>query len=230
MSSEGQVTLLVCGNCGSQLSGISSDAIFFCSNCGSCWMAEEGLSRLKAIICGGSETESIHLPFWEVRATIRVLNRVTRVASVKSFSSGPRYFDPHFESGLMSTWRDSEGKSLIFPAFATGRILSTGVLLDRNPPSMNEIVDMDYPAVVGGTIIMSDAIELARGIAVGIEVAGEDFLAKVEIDFKPLACRLVALPCMPGKAGLTIADSGVGILYSSMPDWEEIREWHHSSP
>ncbi len=225
MSSEGSVILLSCDNCGSELSGLPSDTIFFCSNCGKCWVSDDGLSRVEALISAGGAKGSIHLPFWEVKASVEVRNRVTRMENKRTCSDGPRYFTSHHERGLSSTWREVEGKSIILPAFATTRVLSTGVLLDGSRPSLLPITDMDFPLVAGGTTTIADAMELARGVAVGIEVAGSDYLAMVDIDFQPSGCRLLALPCLPGSISLMISDSGVAIPFSSMPDWDEICTW-----
>ena len=226
MSYEEHVLLLSCRNCGSGLSGLTSDTIFLCTNCGRCWVSDEGLSEVEAIVCRDDSDDAIHLPFWEIKASVGVKERITRMQSWTSPQEGPRFFTRHSERGLQSTWREVEGKSILLPAFSTSRTLSTGVRLDRNPPVLEEVADMDFPSVVGGSTTIADAIGLARGVAVGIEVDADDYLAMVDIDFTPFGCRLAVLPCYPRGISLVIADTGVGVPCSSIEDWQAICRWH----
>ncbi len=226
MPSDKHVLLLSCGNCGSGLEGLSSDTIFLCTNCGRCWVSDEGLTEVEAIICRDDSDDAIHLPFWEIKASVRVRERITRMQNWTSPLEGPRFFALHSERGLQSTWRDIEGKSILLPAFSTSRTLSTGVSLDRNPPVLEEVDDMEFPSVIGGATTIADAIGLARGVALGIEVAADDYLAMVDIDFTPLGCRLVVLPCYPRGISLAVADTGVGVQCSSIEDWKDICRWH----
>jgi hypothetical protein len=226
MPFEKHVLLLSCGNCGSRLGGLQSDTIFLCANCGRCWVSDEGLSEVESVVFRDASDDAINLPFWEIKANVHIRERITRMESCSSPQEGPRFFAPHSERGLQSTWRDIEGKSILLPAFSSSRTLSTGVSLDRNPPVLAEVDDMEFPSVIGGATTIADAIELARGVAVGIEVAADDFLAMVDIDFTPFGCRLIALPCHPRDSSLMIADTGVRVPCSSIEDWADICRWH----
>ena len=150
MSSEKHVLLLSCGNCGSGLGGLPSDTLFLCANCGRCWVSDEGLTEVKAIVCRDDSDDAIHLPFWEIKASVQVRDRITRMQSWTSPLEGPRFFVRHSERGLQSTWRDMEGKSILLPAFSTSRTLSTGVRLDRNPPSSRKWTIWSFPRSSAG--------------------------------------------------------------------------------
>jgi hypothetical protein len=226
MPSEGHVLLLKCGNCGAGLSGLQSDTIFLCGNCGRAWVSDEQLSEVEVLVCRSGAPDAIHLPFWEIKASVRVKERVTRMISWSSPLEGPRYFSRHSERGMQTSWRDTEGKSIILPAFSTSRTLSVGVGLDSSPPELVAVDDMDFPEAVGGTTTIADAVGLARGVAVGIEVAADDYLAMVDLDFTPLGCRLLVLPCFQRRMALTVADTGVGLPCAAIEDWDDICVWY----
>jgi hypothetical protein len=229
MSSEGHVLLLRCGNCGNELSGLSTDTIFLCTGCGRAWVCDESLSEVEVLVGRDLTGGAVHMPFWEIRADVRVRERIGRMQSWRSPLEGPRYFARHGERGLRTTWKDAEGKALVLPAFTTTRTLTVGVGLNGKPPVPEPVDDMEFPACVGGSTTISDAIGLARGVAVGIEVAADDYLAMVDIDFTPYSCRLLVLPCYQVRSALTVADTGVVMPCGTVEDWDAILAWHGAS-
>ena len=89
-NNHSELTLLRCGNCGSDLEGLPTDVIFYCQECGKCWILEEKLSPVKIEFLRTGGPETVFLPFWKVDASVSILNRITRMESSMSPLEGSR--------------------------------------------------------------------------------------------------------------------------------------------
>ncbi|MBN2586978.1 MAG: hypothetical protein JXA64_02435 [Candidatus Fermentibacteraceae bacterium] len=212
---------LRCRNCGDDLDGLSGDVIFYCGNCGRCWLFGEGFSpvRIEFLRPGGPGT--LFLPFWKVDVTVSVYQRISRRESSSSIVEGFREYSGR-ERGLSENEPETRRDRFIFPAFSTSLVLSTGVRMHREnflPDKMEHGIPLK---VVGGSVNLSDAKALARGVAVGVEVNRNDFLACVDLDIQVVSADVYAIGCMPEEHVFRINGSDIGLPLSAVRDSDEI--------
>jgi len=216
-----ELTLLRCSSCGSDLSGLSTDVIFYCPECGRCWISGERLSpvSIEFVRVGGSG--SILLPFWKVDASVIIRNRISRKRSSASAVGRSREFSGS-ESGLTESDSGSRSVRFIFPAFSTNLVLSTGVRMHRENFLPDKVEHGKRFRVIGGSIGMDDAAILARAVAVGIEVNRTDYLASVDLEIEVHSAGIYAIGCMPEENVFKINGSEIGILFAAINDSDEI--------
>ncbi|MCK4806486.1 MAG: hypothetical protein KAT09_02505 [Candidatus Aegiribacteria sp.] len=221
-----KLTLLRCSNCGSDLSGLSTDVIFYCSECGRCWISGERLSpvSIEFLRIGGSD--SIFLPFWKVDASVNILNRVSRKRSSSLVTGVSREFTGR-ERGLTESDSGSRQVRFIFPAFSTNLVLSTGVRMHRENFLPEKVEDGKRFMVIGGSVGMDDAALLTRAVAVGVEVNRTDYLASVDLEIEVHSAGIYAIGCTPGKNVFRINGSEIGILFAAVNDSDEILKKNH---
>ncbi len=212
---------LRCRNCGDDLAGLSSDVIFYCGNCGRCWLFGEGFSpvRIEFLRPGGPGT--LFLPFWKVDVIVSIYQRVSRRESSSSIVEGFREFTGK-ERGLSENDPETRRDRLIFPAFATSLVLSTGVRIHREnflPEKMEHGTPLK---VIGGSVGLPDAKALAMGVAVGVEVNRKDFLACVDLDIQVVSADVYAIGCTPEDQVLRINGSEIGLPLSAVRDSDGI--------
>ena len=224
MSETSGVVLLRCGECLHELSGLSDDAVFLCGNCGTAWLAEDdGLSRIAVSLWGVPDARSVFLPFWRVEADVTVHQRTTRRRRVSTPATAPREYNPAAERGLRSEGGRRVLRGYLIPAVVNRRALSVGVALRSRRPDL-EPYDDRVPVMVGGSVDAEDAVEMARAIAVGEEVARTDFLASLDLDLEPMDIDLMGIACTAGSSGFEIPGTGVVLRYSDTEDYAAILE------
>jgi hypothetical protein len=216
-----ELTLLRCSNCGSDLGGLSTDVIFYCSVCGRCWISDERLSPIDIEFMRFGGSDSIFLPFWKVDASVNLLNRVSRKRSSSLVSGVSRGFTGR-ERGLTESDSGSRKVRFIFPAFSTSLILSTGVKMHRENFLPEKVEHGKRSCVIGGSVGKDDAALLARAVAVGVEVNRTDYLASVDLEIEVHSASIYAIGCTPQKNVLRINGSEIGILIAAVNDCDEI--------
>ncbi len=216
-----ELTLLRCSNCGSDLGGLSTDVIFYCSECGRCWISGERLSPVSIEFVRPGGPDSILLPFWKIDATVTILNRISRKKSSASAAGRPRVFTGS-ERGLTESDSGSRLVRFIFPAFSTSLILSTGVRMHSENFLPEKTEHGKRFRVIGGSVGRDDAVLLTRAVAVGVEVNRSDFLASVDLEIAVSSAGIYAIGCTPEKNVLKINGSEIGILYAAINDSDEI--------
>ncbi len=226
-----RITRLICGHCGSTLSGLGLDKLFFCSNCSKGWaLGDTGLEPL-TVQCRASTEAYLPLPFWMVRATVHVLKRTVRnefTATMLTFSS--RYEDDVLAAKKTETGGQADKRTFLFPAFPVDGLPGIGVSLSEHIHDLPEKLDVEeaQPDVCGGLISLRDAAVLARCVAVGQETAKADWLAEIEIVLSSVKSQLVILPCSQEVEKVVVAETGVSFFRRSVQSWDEIVDYHSS--
>lgn len=224
-----RITRLVCGHCGSILSGLGQDKLFFCSNCGKGWsLGEKGLEPMR-VQCRASADSNFPLPFWMVKATVHVLKRTVRnkfTATILRFSS--RYEDDVLSSKKSETGGQSDRRIFLFPAFPVDGLPGAGVNLSKHISDLPDEIGVGdtLPDICGGSVSPLDASVLAKSVAVGQEAEKADWLAEIEIVLSSVKSVLIILPCILEVEKVAIAETGVSFFRRSVPDWDEIVDYH----
>ncbi len=224
-----RITRLVCSNCGSILSGLGQDRLFFCSNCGSGWSTgEKGLEPLE-IQCRATADSSLPLPFWMVRATVHVLKRTIR----NEFTTTILRFGSKYEEDVLSAKKSETGgqadkRTFLFPAFPVDGLPGIGVSLSEHAAGLPPEIEAgnSLPDICGGSISPTDAAVLARCVAVGQETAKADWIAEIEIVLSSVKSAIIILPCSLEVEKVFIADTGVSFFRRSTPDWDGIVDYY----
>lgn len=224
-----RITRLVCGHCGSILSGLGQDKLFFCSNCGKGWsLGEKGLEPM-LVQCRASADSNLPLPFWMVKATVHVLKRTVRnkfTATMLRF--GSRYEDDVLSSKKSETGGQSDRRIFLFPAFHVDGLPGVGVNLSEHIHDLPDEIGVGdtLPDICGGSVSSLDASVLAKSVAVGQEAEKADWLAEIEIVLSSVKSVLIILPCILEVEKVAIAETGVSFFRRSVPDWDEIVDYH----
>ncbi|MCK5786168.1 MAG: hypothetical protein KAH54_06385 [Candidatus Sabulitectum sp.] len=224
-----RITRLVCGHCGSVLSGLGQDKLFFCSNCGDGWsLGKKGLEAVN-VECRASADSQLPLPFWMVRATVHVLKRTVR----NEFTSTMLRFGSRYEEDVLSakkaeTGGQSDRRTLLFPAFPVDGLPGIGVSLSQHVNDLPQAIgpEESLPDMCGGSISPVDAEVLAKCVAVGQETEKADWLAEIEIVLSSVESSLIILPCNLEVEKVVIAETGVAFFRRSTPGWTEIVDYH----
>jgi hypothetical protein len=224
-----KITKLVCGHCGTALSGLGQDKLFFCSNCGKGWVLDAGGLEPVQVQCRASSSSRLPLPFWMVSAAVHVLKRTVRnefTSTIVRF--GSRYEEEVLAAKKNETGGFSERRTFLFPAFPVDGLPGTGVALsDKIHELPDELKQGDsLPDICGGSISKADAAVLARSVAVGQETEKADWLAEIEIVLSSVRSTLVILPCSVEVEKVIIAETGVSFFRRSVPDWDGIMDYH----
>ncbi|OPL18932.1 MAG: hypothetical protein AVO35_03105 [Candidatus Aegiribacteria sp. MLS_C] len=223
-STEGAVLVqLRCRNCGSDLEGLPTDVIFYCSNCGRCWIFDEGISPVRVQFLRDHGPGTVFLPFWKVDAVVSIYQRISREGSSSSIIEGFRQFTG-MERGLTENQPETRRDRFIFPAFATSLVLSTGVRMHGENFLPERQEHGRTLKVRGGSVGLRDAVSLARGVAVGVEVSRADFLACVDLDMEVGAADIYAVGCTREGHVLRINGSDTALPLSAVRDREGILE------
>ena len=217
-----KLTLLRCSNCGNDLGGLSTDIIFYCSECGNCWISgEERLMPVSIEFVGTGDPGSVFLPFWKVDASVNVRSRISRRESSTSGVNGFREFTGR-ERCLTGSGAESHKDRFIFPAFSTSLVLSTGVKMHGENFLPEKVESEKRFKVVGGSVGRDDAVSLARGVAVGVEVSRADFLASVDLEIEVHAASIYAIGCTPKEHVFRVNGSEIMIPYTAVKDSDAI--------
>jgi len=220
-NSLSKLTLLRCSNCGSDLRGLSSDVIFYCTECGRCWISGERFNPVTIEFVRADDSGSVILPFWRIDASVNILSRHSRMESSMSVVEGFREFTGR-ERGLTESDTGIHRDRFIFPAFSTNLVLSTGVRMHLENFLPDSPEQGKRYTISGGSVGMDDAVLLARGVAVGVEVSRSDYLASVDLDIEVHATGIYAVGCTPEKHAFRINGSKIGIPYAAVPDSDDI--------
>lgn len=224
-----RITRLVCRDCGSVLSGLGQDQVFFCSNCGKGWsLGENGLEAMQ-VQCRASADSHLPLPFWMVTATVHVLKRTVRnefTATILRF--GSRYEEDVLSAKKRETGGQSDRRTFLFPAFSLDGLPGIGVNLSKHIADLPDIIGAEekLPDICGGSISAADVVVLARCVAVGQEAEKADWLAEIEIVLSSVKSVLIILPCTPEVEMVAIAETGVSFFRRSAPGWDGIVDYH----
>jgi len=221
------VLLMRCPGCGNDLHGLPSDCIFLCTSCGTCLVVGETMTRVP-VEFSRSAGDSLFLPFWKVEATVSIPRRVSRPPESMSTVEGPRLFDGS-ERRLTEVSIPPARCRIVFPAFATDQALRAGVALQDAPLRAEPPEAGSIPPVVGGSIGLEDVDPLARGVAVGVQVAARDRLAMMEVDLTVHSATVLALGCRIEKSFLLFAGGALTMPIASVTDLEAVRT-HLRSP
>ncbi len=224
-----RITRLVCSNCGSILSGLGRDRLFFCSNCGSGWSnGDKGLEPLE-IQCRASADSSLPLPFWMVKATTHVLKRTVR----NEFTTTMLRFGSSYEEDVLAKKKSETGglaekRTFLFPAFPVDGLPGIGVNLSEHISNLPPVVESgnSLPDICGGSISPMDAAVLARCVAVGQETEKADWIAEIEIVLSSVKTAIVILPCFLEVEKVFIAETGVAFFRRSTPEWDGIVDYY----
>ena len=215
------ITVLRCPDCGNNLDGLSTDTIFFCTECGKCLLSGDELVPVEIEFSRIDDSGTVLLPFWKVDASVDILRRITRsrsrttlIASYREFREGNL---DHVES-----FKASGRNLIIFPAFSTSLVLSTGVKLDEVEFSQEPLQHGKYPPIVGGNVGLEDVSKLATGVAVGIEVSKSDYLAFIDLDIEVHSVKVLAIGCTPQESVFIINGTSINIPFSAVKDADDI--------
>ena len=224
-STDGTVLVqLRCRNCGNDLCGLPNDVVFYCGNCERCWVFREGFEpmRIEFLRSGGPET--LFLPFWKVDGVVSIYQRISRNESSSSIIEGFREFTG-MERGLSENRPETRKDRLIFPAFTTSLVLSTGVRI-HGENFLPEKMEHGSPRkVVGGSVGVQDALTLARGVAVGIEVNRKDFLACVDLQIEITSTCIYAIGSTFDGQTFRLNGSDIALPASAVRDAEGILDF-----
>lgn len=217
--------VLNCPECGNGLAGLQIDRIFLCTSCGACWIVENGLTRVP-ISLSGCDDGSLPMPCWKVEAIVTVHRRVSRPLSATTVFEGPRVFDGT-ERTLTESSAPPARMTLIFPAFASGQVLRAGVAF-HGMELREEPVRTDLPItpMVGGSVGREDTGALARGVAVGLQIAARDSLAMVELELEVISTAVIAVGAVVSGSHLRFGDGELKLPFPAVTDIEAIRGYH----
>ena len=224
-----RITRLVCRYCGSILSGLGQDQVFFCSNCGKGWsLGKKGLEPIQ-VQCRASADSHLPLPFWMVKATVHVLKRTVRnefTATMLKF--GSRYEEDVLSAKKRETGGQSDRRTFLFPAFSLDGLPGIGVNLSKHIADLPDIIgaEENLPDICGGSISAVDALVLARCVAVGQEAEKADWLAEIDIALSSVKSALIILPCIMEVEMVSVADTGVSFFRRSAPGWDGMVDYH----
>ncbi|MCK4505930.1 MAG: hypothetical protein KAW14_09950 [Candidatus Aegiribacteria sp.] len=215
------ITVLRCPDCGNDLDGLSTDIIFFCTECGKCLVSGDKLAPVEVEFTRHDDSGTILLPFWKVDATIDILSRITREESRNIPIAGKRKFQGgNFD--LVESFIASRRDLIIFPAFSTSLVLSTGVKLNEEEFSQEPLQYGQYTPMIGGNVGLEDVSKLASGVAVGIEVCKSDYLAFIDLDIKVHSAKVLAIGCKPLESAFQINGTNINIPFAAVRDSDDI--------
>lgn len=226
-----RITRLVCENCGAGLSGLNSDVLFLCTNCGVAWSTTgAGLEEISVQYRTDSDSK-LPLPFWLVKANVHVLKRTVRnefTATMLKLAS--RYDEKTLPGKTRESGSSSDRRTFLFPAFPIKGLPGLGVDLSKQIGKLPKKIDEinKFPNVCGGSISSIDAAILAKCIAVGQETEKADWLAEIEIVVSSVKSELVILPCKQEVEKVIINGTGLAFFRRSVPYWNEILNYHGS--
>ena len=215
------ITVLRCPDCGNDLDGLSTDIIFFCTNCGRCLVSGDKLAPVEIEFTRTSDPGTILLPFWKVDATVEILSRITRMESRTTPIAGYREFHGG-NLDLVESFKASRRDLIIFPAFSTSLVLSTGVKLNEEEFSQEPQEYCKYQPVIGGNIGLEDVSKLAGGVAVGIEVSKSDYLAFIDLDIEVHSAKVLAIGCTLSENAFRINGTIINIPFTAVKDADDI--------
>ena len=186
---------LDCPACGSAMRGDPHDVLFFCGHCGSGALLEEvGLTTVAstALLPAPGRHARSWKPAWVIESEVAVDERIR--------SDGRRTQGRH------------EDRTFVIPAFPLP--LEDLIRLARAlSGSIGTTGEVPREPIRGGTLTLEDALTLCRHIVVGDEVRRSDMLASVQVDVRPAAQRLAAIPFEEGRGGLACAVTGVAVRH-----------------
>lgn len=215
------ITVLRCPDCGNDLDGLSTDIIFFCTECGRCLVSGDKLAPVEIEFTRHDSSGTVLLPFWKVDATVDILSRISRMESRNIPTAGRREFHGG-NLNLVESFRAPRRDLIIFPAFSTSLVLSTGVKLNKEEFSQEPLQHGKYPPMIGGSIGLEDVSKLASGVAVGIEVCKSDYLAFVDLDIEVHSTKVLAIGCTPSANAFRINGTSINIPFSAVKDADNI--------
>ncbi|MCK4671121.1 MAG: hypothetical protein KAT47_01175 [Candidatus Aegiribacteria sp.] len=215
------ITVLRCPGCGNDLDGLSTDIIFFCTECGRCLVSGDKLAPVEIEFTRHDDSGTILLPFWKVDATVDILSRITRSESRAIPIAGKREFHGG-NLDLVESFIASRRDLIIFPAFSTSLVLSTGVKLNEEEFSQEPLQHGKYPPMIGGNVGLEDASKLASGVAVGIEVWKSDYLAFIDLDIEVHSAKVLAIGCTPSESAFRINGTNIDIPFEAVKDADDI--------
>ncbi len=215
------VTVLRCPDCGNDLDGLSTDVIFFCTECGRCLVSGDKLAPVEIEFTRYDDSGTILLPFWKVDATVDILRRISRSESRTVPIAGQRDFHGG-NLDLVESFKAIRRDLIIFPAFSTSLVLSTGVLLSEEEFSQEPLQQGKYPPMTGGSIGLEDVSKLASGVAVGIEVCKSDYLAFIDLDIDVHSAKVLAIGCTPSESTFRMNGTNINIPFTSVNDADDI--------
>lgn len=224
-----RVTRLVCGNCGNLLSGLGSDKLFFCSNCGAGWSSSENGLESIDVQCRAPAYSSLPLLFWMVKASVHILKRTVRNEFTATILKlGTRYDRSVLNGKSHETGGQSEKRVFLFPAFPVDGLPGIGVNLSVHADDLPNIIESSQalPDVCAGSISLPDAAVLARCVAVGQETEKSDWIAEIEIVLSQVKTTLVILPCTQEVEKVLVAQTGVSFFRRAVPGWEQMVDYH----
>lgn len=210
-----------CRNCGNDLEGLPTDVIYYCCNCGRCWVLEQEFRPLRIDFMRMEGEGTVLLPFWKVDVTVSIYQRMSRRESSPTMVRGFREFTGK-ERGLSDHEPETRRDRLIFPAFSTSLVLSTGVRMHSENFLPERLDHGSSVRVFGGSVGMEDARTLARGVAVGVEVDRKDFLACVDLDVEVNSADIYAVGCTQEEHLMRINGSRITLPFSAVRDCVEI--------
>lgn len=218
------ITVLRCPDCGNDLNGLSTDVIFFCNECGRCLVSGDKLVAAEIEFTRFSDPGTILLPFWKLDADIEIFRRISRVESRTTPIAGQREFQEgkpdHVESA-----KESRRELIIFPAFSTSLILSTGVKLHEEEFRLETVQHGKYSPIIGGSVSPSDISKIAHGVAVGIEVGRSDYLAYIDLIVEVVSSKILAIGCTPKEHAFRINGTNIEIPFAAVKDADDILQF-----
>ena len=224
-----RITKLVCKNCASSLSGLKSDVLFLCSNCGAAWSASgAGLEKI-SVQYRTDKDSKLPIPFWLVNASVHVLKRTVRNEFTSTILTlGSRYDKDTLPGKTRESGSSSDKRTFLFPAFPIKGLPGIGVDLSKKISDLPKKLDKadSFPDVCGGSISALDAAVLSKCVAVGQETEKADWLAEIEIVVSSVKSELVILSCKQEVEKVVIAGTGLAFFRRSVPVWNEILNYH----
>ena len=215
------ITVLRCPDCGNDLNGLSTDIIFFCNECGRCLVSGDKLAPVEIEFTRCNDSGTILLPFWKVDATVEIFRRISRVESRTTHITGQREFQEGKPDHVESS-KESRQELIIFPAFSTSLVLSTGVRLHEEEFLLEPLQYGKYPPITGGSVSPRDISKIAHGVAVGIEVGRSDYLAYIDLIIEIVSSKVLAIGCTQKKHAFQINGTNIEIPFTAVKDADGI--------
>ncbi len=215
------ITVLRCPNCGNDLDGLSTDIVFFCNECGRCQVYGDELVPVEIEFTRFDDSGTILLPFWKVDATVEIFRRISRGESRTTPIAGQRKFQEGKPDHVESS-KESRRELIIFPAFSTSLVLSTGVMLHEEEFLQEFLQFGKYPPIIGGSVGLEDVSKIAEGVAVGIEVQRSDYLAFIDLNIEVHSLKVLAIGCTPKKHAFRINGTDIKIPFTAVEDANDI--------
>lgn len=216
--SEGEITSLACGVCGTGLTGLPDDILLCCRGCDSVWSIESGCPEKVALsVLPSPEAPALHLPFWLVDISVKGGGILVRDENCPARIEFPRELDTSAERGLEFVETKPCSTTAAVPAFACDRAAGFGSLLS---PILGTMEGRPHQVrfLAGGVMSGREARETAHAVLIAGLRRDNPGLARVDLVTETSAPSLAAVGFDPVERGLRLAGTRLVLPYTALAD------------